>query len=98
MQETNNKKCHYRKELWDGQSRDGKLIDGEGFHYFKMNDEGQILEAFEFYESLDGENVVSPVPEFENVNWFKDLGYEDLEVLEDIEFAEYNRLIQFKSS
>ena len=68
MQDTNNQNCIYRKELWSGQSKDGKLVDGEGFHYFKMTNEGLILEAFECYASLVGEKVISPLPEFEIVH------------------------------
>ena len=65
MQETDNKNNVYRREHWSGQSRDGLLVNGDGFHVFRMAEDGQILEAYEYYEALDGTEVASFLPEFD---------------------------------
>ena len=57
MSEAN--KFIYKKEFWSGDSRDGKFLGGEGFHYFKMSAEGKIFEAFEVYDADNGDEVVS---------------------------------------
>lgn len=77
------------KEYWLGNSRDGVIKNGEGYHFFKMTKDGTIVEAFEVYEQDDGEPVVSPLPEMVQVNWLADLGFEDWDVLEDITEYEY---------
>ena len=80
------------REYWTGDSRDGRLVNGDGYHYYCMSDEGVITEAYEFYESEDGEEVVSPLPEMRNVNWFQDLGYLDTDILDDVSEKEFNRV------
>lgn len=84
----------YAKEYWTGDSRDGKMVDGDGYHYYKMSLEGTILEAFECYELDDGQVVISPVPEMKNVNWINDLGFEDFDVLEKISQNEFEDIKQ----
>jgi len=83
------------REFWNGDSRDGKLVGGDGWHYFAMTPEGEILDAYEFYETDDGTEVISPLPEMKGVHWINDLGFEDFESLEpvdDLEFAEVREL------
>ncbi|MBQ47451.1 MAG: hypothetical protein CMP10_08265 [Zetaproteobacteria bacterium] len=82
----------YTKEYWTGNSRDGNLVDGDGYHYYKMDESGLITEAYEFYELDDGRKVVSSLPEMANVNWIKDLGFEDLEALEQVEVSEFENI------
>jgi hypothetical protein len=86
----------FTKEYWTGDSRDGVIVNGDGFHYFRMDPNGLILEAYEVYEGEDGEETVTPLPEMKNVSWIKDFGFEDLDALdavEELEFAEIkNRL------
>lgn len=82
----------FAKEYWTGDSRDGRLVNGDGYHYYRMHDDGLILEAYEFYETDDGIEVVSPLPEMQNVNWKKDLGFEDWDVLDFIDEGEFFRI------
>lgn len=72
----------YYREYWTGDSRDGALVNGDGWHYFAMDKNGTIIEAYEFYETEQGDEVAAPLPEMEKVNWLKDLGFEDYETLE----------------
>lgn len=93
MENTSNiTQIHYRKDYWTGHSRDGEVKNGDGFHYFKMSPCGTILEAFEIYETEDGDPVVCPLPEMQNVNWLNDLGFQDLEVLEDISEMDFQSM------
>ncbi len=80
----------YVKEYWQGHSRDGLLKDGDGFHFYAMTATGTIKEAFEVYESLDGEAIASTLPEMVDLNWKKDLGYENEELLEAVEEDEFS--------
>ena len=80
----------YAREIWHGESRDGVLEDGTGYHYFKMKNSKLIVEAFEYYEADDGQEVSSPLPEMRNIDWIDDLGFEDLETLEIITEDHYN--------
>ena len=82
----------FAREYWTGDSRDGSLVNGDGYHYYLMSRNGKILEAFEFYEKDDGTEVVSPLPEMRNIDWIKDLGFEDLEVLDLISESEFERI------
>jgi hypothetical protein len=82
----------FAKEYWTGDSRDGSLVNGDGCHYFRMQAEGMILEAFELYESDEGDEVVTPMPEMKNIGWILDLGFDDLEALEMIEEREFKRI------
>lgn len=82
----------FTKEYWSGDSKDGGLINGDGYHFFRMEPKGRIIEAYEMYEREDGEEVVTAMPEMHNVSWIDDLGFEDLEVLDQIEEREFDRI------
>lgn len=82
----------FAREYWTGDSRDGMLTNGEGYHFFRMKEQGLIIEAYEMYETDDGEEIVTPLPEMHNVDWIKDLGFEDLEVLDQIDEGEFIRI------
>jgi hypothetical protein len=90
----------FTKEYWTGDSRDGAIVNGDGYHYYRMSNGGKIVEAYEFYETDDGIEVVSPLPEMQNVDWKQDLGFEDMDALDTIEETEFDRireLTQLKS-
>jgi len=74
----------YCKELWSGDSRDGHFTNGDGYHYFQMQSDGLILKAFEFYETDEGEEKVTELPDLVGINWFSFFGYEDDELLEHV--------------
>jgi hypothetical protein len=82
----------FAKEYWTGDSRDGAVVNGDGYHYYRMSQEGLIMEAYEFYETDDGLEVAAPLPEMLNVDWKSDLGFEDLEALDMIEENEFDRI------
>ncbi len=82
----------FAKEYWTGDSRDGKQVNSDGYHYYRMQHDGLILEAFEYYESDDGLECVSKLPEMLKVNWFNDLGFDDFEVLDSITESDFNRV------
>lgn len=84
----------YFKEFWYGDPRDGSLENIDGYHYFKINEQGDILEAFEYYEGDDGEEHISAMQDFIGINWFQDLGYEDDELLESIPEIEYLMIVR----
>ena len=88
----------YTKEYWAGDSKDGTLVNGDGYHFFRMKEKGLILEAYEVYESDDGEEVVTPLPEMHNVSWIDDLGFEDFEALDEISEIEFERVKDSLSS
>jgi hypothetical protein len=90
MTETNT--TVYAREYWTGDSRDGALINGDGYHYFRMNPDGTILEAYEYYEMDDGSESVAPLPEMLKVNWLTDLGFEDFEALDMITEVDFERV------
>ncbi len=85
-------KLIYTKEYWTGDSRDGFLINGDGYHFFKMQSMGKILEAYEIYESDDGDEIVTPLPEMHNIDWIQDLGFENLELLDLIQREDFERV------
>lgn len=82
----------FAKEYWTGDSRDGHLVNGDGYHYYQITKQGRILEAYEYYEKEDGTSVVSPLPEMLNIGWIEDLGFDDLEVLDFIDEVEYQHI------
>ncbi len=82
----------FAKEYWTGDSRDGRLVNGDGYHYYQITSDGRILDAYEYYEKEDGSVVVSPLPEMKNIHWIEDMGFEDLEVLDFIKESEYLRV------
>ena len=82
----------YMREYWTGDSRDGNLINGDGYHYYRMSKEGKIFEAYEWYEQDDGVAVVSPLPEMKDVDWIEDLGFTDMEVLDQISRSKFEEI------
>ncbi|MFW7377548.1 MAG: hypothetical protein ACOH5I_01915 [Oligoflexus sp.] len=82
----------FAREYWAGDSRDGHIVNGDGYHYYLLTKQGKILEAYEYYEKEDGTSVVSPLPEMLNIDWLQDLGFEDFEVLDMIPEHEYFRI------
>ena len=89
--ENNDKDVKYYKEYWTGDSRDGSFCDGEGYHYYKMKG-SFIVEAYEYYEYDDGIEVVSVLPEMKQVDWFKDIGFEDFDILDEVSESEFNSI------
>lgn len=82
----------FAREYWTGDSRDGHLVNGDGYHYYQITKKGRILEAYEYYEKEDGTYVVSPLPEMLNIDWIEDLGFDDLEVLDFIDESEFESI------
>ncbi len=82
----------FTREYWTGDSRDGAVVNGDGYHYYRMSAQGLIIEAYEFYETDDGVEVACPLPEMLNVSWKNDLGFDDLEALDMIEEHEFFRV------
>ncbi len=82
----------YSREYWNGHSRDGHVVNGDGYHYYRMSADGVIFEAYEVYEKEDGEEVVSPLPEMLQVDWIRDLGFADFEILDMITEYEFERI------
>lgn len=79
----------YCREYWTGDSRDGKYLNGDGYHYFEMRGDGNVVRAYEYYESDEGEERAMPVPELVGTNWFEFFGFEDDELLETVTFREF---------
>jgi hypothetical protein len=88
----------FAKEYWVGDSRDGVLVNGDGYHFFRMLPQGLIVEAYEVYENEEGEEVVTPLPEMQNVDWIKDLGFEDMEELDMIQEKDFVRVKKLSDS
>ena len=85
------------REFWTGDSRDGQFTNGDGYHYFEMKGSGLIIKAFEYYETEDGEERTTEVPELVGINWFEFFGFEDDELLEQVpehEFAYVESLLK----
>jgi hypothetical protein len=85
------------REYWTGDSRDGQYTNGDGYHYFEMKGSGIITKALEYYETEDGEERSTEVPELVGINWFQFFGFEDDELLEDVpehEFAYIEGLLK----
>lgn len=80
----------YCREYWCGDSKDGQYVNGDGYHYFEMTGDGKILKAFEYYETDDGEEKATELPELVGLNWFGYFGFEDDEILEAVPFHEFN--------
>ena len=85
-------KVIFAREYWTGDSRDRAIVNGDGYHYYRMSPDGLIIEAYEFYETDDGVEVAAPLPEMHNVDWKTDLGFEDLDALDMIEEFEFDRI------
>ncbi len=87
----------YCREFWNGDSRDGQFLNGDGYHYFEMLGDGLVQKAYEYYENDEGEERVTPSPELVGINWFKFFGFEDEELLEIVlehEFAHIEQLVK----
>jgi hypothetical protein len=82
----------YCREGWNGDSRDGQYTNGDGYHYFEMKGDGNIMSAFEYYETDDGEERVTLVPELIGINWFSFFGFEDEEILDSVPEHLYRRV------
>lgn len=82
----------FNREYWTGDSRDGVLVNGDGYHYYKMSKSGYILEAYEYYETEDGREFSAPLPEMQHVDWLADLGFEDFEALDAVPESEFARI------
>jgi hypothetical protein len=82
----------FAKEYWTGDSRDGVLVNGDGYHFYRMTEAGQILEAYEYYETEDGREFACPLPEMQSIHWFKDLGFEDFEALDVVKEYDFQRI------
>jgi hypothetical protein len=82
----------YAREYWTGDSRDGAVVNGDGYHYYRMSKAGLIMEAYELYETDDGVEVACPLPEMQNVDWMRDLGFDDLDALDVIDENEFTRI------
>lgn len=80
------------REYWTGDSRDGVLVNGDGYHFFRMTKPGKIVEAYECYELDDGRECVTPCPDMISVHWIDDLGYEDFEILDVVHELEFIRI------
>lgn len=74
----------YCREYWNGDSRDGQYTNGDGYHYFQMRTDGFVLDAYEYYETDDGEERATRLSEFVGLNWFETFGFEDDEILEEV--------------
>lgn len=88
----------FAREYWTGDSRDGVLVNGDGYHYYRMTKEGKILEAYEYYETEDGREFVSPLPEMLNIHWIDDLGFEDFEALDTIKEFDFQRIKEISAA
>ena len=84
------KSKQFAKEYWTGDSRDGVLRDGDGFHYYKFDSHSKIMMAYEVYERDDGEAISTPLPELLGVNWLADNGEDLLDSLEFVEKDEFD--------
>ena len=71
-------------------NRDGQYANGDGYHYFEMKGQGLIIKAIEFYETDDGEEHTTEVPELVGLNWFGFFGFEDDEILEAVSPHEFS--------
>ncbi len=80
----------YCREYWNGDSRDGQYINGDGYHYFEMKGDGNVVKAYEYYETDDGDEHSHPVPELTGINWFGFFGFDDEELLEFIHEHEFH--------
>ena len=77
------------REYWTGDSRYGQFTNGDGYHYFEIKGSGIIVKALEYYETDDGEEHSSEVPELIGINWFGFFGFEDDELLETVPEHEF---------
>lgn len=85
----------FYKESWAGNSRDGELVGGEGWHYFRIKNGSLIVEAFELYLTDEGDDVVTILNDMVGVDWIRDFGFSNLEDLEEISEDEF---LQVKES
>ena len=84
----------YCREYWSGDSRDGQYTNGDGYHYFEMKGQGNIVRAYEYYETDEGEEQATVLPELVGINWFSFFGFEDEELLEPVAEHEFHYVEQ----
>jgi hypothetical protein len=80
------------REYWTGDSRDGQYTNGDGYHYFQMTQDGAVIDAYEYYETDDGEEHSARLGEFIGINWFDYFGFEDDELLEEVARHEFEMI------
>ena len=85
-----NENQFYAREYWTGDSRDGQLVNGDGYHYFRLKKDGTILKRMNITKLKMELAFSSLLPEMKNVGWIKDLGFDDFEVLETIGDRDFN--------
>ena len=61
-----------------------KLIQGDALKV--INNDGN------FKISDDGEEIITPLPEMENISWIDDLGFKNFDLLEKICIAEFKKI------
>src|SRR5690348_11438854 len=83
----------YCRECWNGNSRDGLFTNGDGYHYYEMLGDGTIQKAFEYYETDDAEERVTPLTDFIGMNWFEIFGAHDEEILESVSEYEFCKIV-----
>lgn len=87
-------KTWHCREYWTGDSRDGQYCNGDGYHYFEMKGDGIIAKALEYYETDEGEEKTTELPELVGTNWFEFFGFEDDELLETVAEHEFDYIEQ----
>ena len=80
------------REYWNGDSRDGQYTNGDGYHYFQMRPDGFVIDAYEYYETDDGEERATRLGEFVGINWYDTFGFEDDEILEAVSRQEFEMI------
>lgn len=90
-------KPRYCRECWNGNSRDGIFVNGDGYHYYEMLTDGTIQKAYEYYENEDAEEHVLPLSEFIGANWYEIFGANDEEILESVPEHEFNKVMNLAS-
>ncbi len=91
------KELWFCREFWNGDSKDGQFTNGDGYHYYLMKRGGIIAEAFEYYETDDGEEHVIALPELVGINWFEYFGFDDDELLEEVTEQEFIAVKEIRS-
>ena len=82
------------REYWVGDSSDGQFLNGDGYHYFKMQGNGKVLSAVEYYETDDGLEKSNILHNLVGINWFEYFGFEDDELLEKVAAHEFEFIKQ----
>ena len=83
----------YAREYWNGDSRDGQYMNGDGYHYFELQPDGTVLRAYEYYETDDGDERVSELPELIGIRWYEFFGFsEEDELLEPVSEFDFHMI------